>query len=286
MISILGLSLSLLLHTSQSHALPSAYQGLSASAKLKTLWSEGILKSEYQELPEMKSPGLSEIASLLSVAFLEKSFDRQADEMPSGRRKILHPLGTVAIIEYVPLSGVPYDGVLKDGTAGLARLSLAGDPDILGSYTPGMAVKFLQDGEPSLNLHVMKSLSGQGQNQNFFKETFSNILPEAPFYLRFLALAFAHVKNPPTELEVSHIAPVYQILFKPNHEYNIDPNTQEDFRVELSRIPKNSRLYDVFVRRTKSSNLEQVGSLFTRSRFIASKYGDEKLFFQHHRESK
>lgn len=276
---------------------PTNYQALSAAEKLDILWKENLIPNEYKVVPEIQSLGLFDLVKLMSKSFLAKSFDHESDEMPEGRVKLLHPFGSVVQIEFVPTPKASSSGLLKSGAIGIARLSLAGNPNLMG-YTPGMGLKLLVDGKPSVNLHVMNSLSGQNNDQNFFALEFSNILPKPPFYLSLLAQAFTRVKSPPTELNINgitqvnssgevveseNIKNVYQIVFRPNPELAIASDTQRDFREELAEIPSGSTLYSVFTRRHESSDLKKVGYLVTRSEFVASRYGDEKLFFQHQR---
>lgn len=277
--------------------LPLDYQELSAIEKLDILWNENLVPNEYNVVPEIQSLGLFDLVKLMSKSFLAKSFDHESDEMPEGRVKLLHPFGSVVKVEFIPSPKANTSGLLKSGAMGIARLSLAGNPNLMG-YTPGMGLKLLVDGKPSVNLHVMNSLSGQDDDQNFFALEFSNILPKPPFYLTLLAQAFTRVKSPPTELNVNGIARVnssgelvkneniknvYQIVFRPNPALAIASDTQKDFREELSQIPSGSTLYSVFTRRHAGSNLVKVGYLVTRSEFVASRYGDENLFFQHQR---
>ncbi len=54
-------------------------------------------------------------------------------------------------------------------------------------------------------------------------------------------------------------------------------------RTALAEIPAGTTLYDVYVRKILEDPLERIGSLETQGPFVASSYGDEKLFFQHMR---
>ena len=75
----------------------------------------------------------------------------------------------------------------------------------------------------------------------------------------------------------------YKVTFTPNGEISWNPNTKNDFRVDLDRIPEREGtvLYTVSARRTRTSGDEPLGELVLRSKFVASQYGDETLFFQH-----
>jgi hypothetical protein len=278
-------------------AIPPDYQSMKAKEKLDILWKDNILPTAYETYPPIDSLGLFDIIALMNKRFLQKSFDHTSDEMPEGRLKLIHPFGAVAKIKYIADQRASTSGILKTGGIGLARLSLAGNPSLLG-YTPGMAIKFLIDGKPSINLHVMNSLSGQGDDHNFFALPFSNIIPDPPFHLFLLAQAFSRVKKPPTELNVNGITsvqtngrnlaidevqPVYQLVFVPNPELAMDADTDVDFRFDLEQIDEGALLYTVYAKDTKDSELRRVGKLMSASKFVSSQYADENLFFQHQR---
>jgi hypothetical protein len=275
--------------------LPSNYQQLEAKEKLKILWIENIVPQTYEAYPPIDSLGLFDIIALMNKRFLQKSFDHSSDEMPEGRIKLIHPFGAVAKVQFIPDQRARASGILETGGIGIARLSLAVDPTFLG-YTPGMAIKFLIDGKPSINLHVMNSLAGQGDDYNFFALPFSNIIPDPPFHLLLLAQAFARVKDPPTELNVNglttvhtngkivaaeSVKPVYQLVFVPNPELGFAPDTKVDFRWDLEQISERTLLYTVYAKDTKEDKLRRVGKLINTSKFTASQYADENLFFQH-----
>ena len=283
----------------QYQTLPTDYQTLKSEEKLSLLWDKKIMATTYAILPPIKFVSIFwKFFKLLNPFYLAVSFNLVSDEFPKNRERLIHPNGTVAKIEWVPEGGAPVSGIFQTGAVGLVRLSLAGNPQFARSYIPGMGLKLFVDNNPSVNLQVMHSLTGQGKNQNFFKENFSNIIPDPPFFLCLFALAFSTAKNPPTVLNVDHVTlierdgtvvkpkkviPVYQIVMMPNHALDIDPETPHDFREELTGIKENSVLYTLYIRHTKRGGLVKIGTLVTKSRFISSAYGDERLFFQHYR---
>lgn len=283
-----------------NQTLPADYQTLKGEEKLSLIWDQKIIPTTYAVLPPIKFISIFwKFFKLFNPWYLAVSFNRVSDELPKHRERLIHPNGAVAKVEWVPDAGVKMSGVFQTGAMGLARLSLAGNPHVSRSYIPGMGLKLFIDGKPSVNLQVMHNLTGQGKNQNFFKEDFSNIIPDPPFFMWLFALAFATVKNPPTMLSVNHlcsirrdgttvaeneISPVYQIILKPNHELDIHPETQNDFRTELVAIKKDSVLYTIYIRQTRNEGLQKIGTLVSRSAFVCSAYGDEKLFFQHYRQ--
>ena len=56
-----------------------------------------------------------------------------------------------------------------------------------------------------------------------------------------------------------------------------------DFREELSRIPEGAVLYEVWACSAEGAEPRHLGRLKTTSRFVASRWGDEGLFFRHQR---
>ncbi len=280
--------------------LSESYQTYDAQIKQDVLW-RNISEQPYAELPEMKFfPNDSYkiphgYRFTRDAATMGQAFDHRSDEMPEGRVKIIHAYGSAAKVEFVPATHHPFTGLFRSGAVGVARLSLGVPFASTGSFVPGMAIKFLVDGQPSKNMHVMQRLEGQGDNRNFFKFAFTNKLPEpiekstrygAKFFGRF-------VKNP-IFLRVDHVAELaadgaraervvapYQIFFQPAEGVTIDENAA-DFRVELTKLAEGTKLYEVFG--TYSEHVQTpiyIGSLYLRSPFVASAYGDKVLYFQH-----
>ena len=184
--------------------LPADYESWSAQAQQAYLWEEKISAKPYSTHPSLSgsfiSHVLTSIPTLISLMRLDKSFDHISDEIPKerisliaehgfDRVKFIHTYGTIAKVAFRATENRPYTGIYRGGV-GLVRLSLAGPPSALG-FTPGMALKFFIDGHPSVNLHVMNSVNGQGDDHNFFAKSFSNIIPKAKgFFFKFLESIF------------------------------------------------------------------------------------------------
>lgn len=277
-------------------SLPSDYQNLLAAEKLDLLWAK-ITQSEWQDLPPFDGRGWSSILkNLRSLFSLAKTFDHSSDEIPKGRVKFIHTYGSVAKFEYIPVPGHEYTGIYESGAYGLIRLSLAGNPDQI-NYTPGAALKFLVDGIPSLNIVVMNNLEGQGQNRNFFANDFSNKIPgPRTLPLRILEGIFKMVRKPANDLPVGHLGYYQndgayvndavvpsQLIFKPSSQVShlIQEDSKIDVREELAMIPDSSTLYHVYALQGQAE--QKIGDIVLRSKFLASKYGDKNLFFQHRR---
>lgn len=273
------------------------YEALSAADKSRYLWEERILPSEYYFYPDLNlAGGWNALTGALGSFFdLNTSFDRVSDEMPPGRKKFIHPYGSVALVEFRGNPNSPYTGLFREkATPGLVRVSLAGPPMAIG-YTPGMAVKLFVDGGPSVNTHVMNSLDGQGSNRNFFEYPFSNIIQEPEgLILKILAGWFGLFVDDPFRVSLDHFAatdrrgrsvdvPVapYQIFLVPGENVGFDPNTSIDMRDEFAEIEPGTVLYEVYARDEFDNRAMFIGELVTTSRFVASEWGDKGLFFQH-----
>jgi hypothetical protein len=283
--------------------LPPNYEHLSANEKLDILWRQ-ISQEPYSDnsLPTTKP---ATIASLFLPPYLEKSFTVTSDEMPVGRTKLIHTYGSVAKVELrITNNSSRFTGIFKSGGVGLARLSLGVSDDT--KFFPGLALKILVDQKPSRNFHAIRAQGSQGSDRNFFAGTLTNILDEpTSFSEMILGKAFAltlwllpggNEDRPESnlnlplyeqaavdchgEIPTSVYAP-YVIKFLPNPSLAWSPNTNNDFRVNLKGVPTGSLLYTVSVGRDLLSNEQVIGELVTTSPLVASKYGDENLFFQH-----
>lgn len=296
-VALLGLSVSISVTSSANEV---SYQELSAAKKLVIL-QERVEAEPYEDLPSLKQ-GLG-FGTLLKSAgaflFLSKSFDHTDDEMPKGRAKVIHPLGSTATVVWNAFPNA-YTGVFRTGGVGLARLSLAGDPNLLG-FTPGMGLKILVNGNPSVNLQVMYSLDGQGEDRDFFANSFSNeIAAPTSLLLKPLAFLFSLVNDPPTYLSVDHYAAMnskgqtiknpkapYALRFQPHADVigRFAKDSADDFRMQLAELPQGTVLYEIWAtpKDPNESSEELIGELILTSQFIASEYQDQKLFFQHHR---
>ncbi len=244
--------------------------------------------------------------------FLGQTFTHVSDELPEGRPKLLHTYGSTALIEFqVDPRSSSYTGLFQTGGIGLIRLSLAKQPDSSDdNYIPGFAMKLLVDGKASINFHVMNSLEGQGKDRNYFARTFTNIVePPKSGLLKFLSWFFSNAvqalsdesaEKPENEMTlplveaasiqangtaVSGVIYPRRIIFTPNPKVAIASDSEKDFRIEFENIAEGTVLYEVSVKKDEDSNAEPIGRIVTRSKFIASKYGDQKLFFQHMKRS-
>lgn len=279
--------------------LSDSYEGLSAVQKQDLLW-KNIAENPYPKLPAMVffPPEKWKVAHGYEVAHaasdLGKSFDHVSDEMPEGRVKIIHAYGSAARVEFVPATGHPFTGLFKSGALGIVRLSLGTPHGSTGSFVPGMGLKLLVDDNPSRNMHVMQRLEGQDDDRDFFKHTFTNKLPEPTSRATKIGRAyFGRFVDNPIFLRVDHVANIrsdgrpdsgnapYQIFFQPAEGLHLDSKAA-DFREELAKLAPGIKLYDVYgTINMYSQRPIYIGSLVLRSAFVASEYGDKKLYFRH-----
>lgn len=88
---------------------------------------------------------------------METSLLYQADELPSGREKLVHTVGAVSKISWIPVKNNRYTGLFQSGsTAGIMRYSTArsffpehANDSVKGKFAPGFALKFFRDERPS-----------------------------------------------------------------------------------------------------------------------------------------
>jgi hypothetical protein len=155
---------------------------------------------------------------------------------------------------------LPKRSALAQARSGLARPAVAGGP----SFVPGISLKFLVCGKPSVNTLAIESFEGQGDDLDYFHAVTTNIVPwPNGSALRLVTNFFKLVKEEPNQLQLTNIASIsldgsvpavvnepYQIQYRPHGDlattYGNDERT--DFRAVLRRINAGTVLYDVYVR--------------------------------------
>src|SRR3989338_5202739 len=76
-------------------ASPEGYQSWTAEQKINFLWHQG-LNTPYDRLPRLNGDGwIGLLKGLKALATLNKTFDHESDFLPEGRKKVLHPWGSV-----------------------------------------------------------------------------------------------------------------------------------------------------------------------------------------------
>lgn len=233
--------------------------------------------------------------------------DRRSDQAPGRWEKAIHAHGSVAKIKFVPTADTPFTGLFRAVDHGLLRVSLTGDPSDRG-FAPGLAIKFLVDGQPSENISALVSLTGQGKNYNFFANEFSNIVPVVrQIGPKLINLIFRRVSRYPTKLSMEDCSRIDQngeAVASPHAPEQIflvpTPAVQQseqphDFREDMVTIPVGTTVFDVYgvdphtiagdatTTEGYRQQAQLIGHIATDSEFVASFYGDSQLFFRHQR---
>jgi hypothetical protein len=289
------------------HSLPPDYQSWSAHKKQEFLWNERILKSRYDHLPALKK---IDVVGLFLTA-LRAKMDYESDEAPPNWKKAIHAYASVAKIQWIPIENSPFTGLFQQADYGLVRLSLTGDPGDRG-FAPGLAIKWFVDGNPSEDFSALVSLTGQGNNYNVFANEFSNIVPVVnQIGPKLINLIFRRVTKYPTKLSLKGLGEVEQqgrsvdhphyptqLFLVPEPTIQFSENPGRDFRNDLAAIAPGTILFSVYgtdsdqAGTTEAQQAENrlksqlIGHIKTTSEFIASSYGDSRLFFRHQRFGK
>ncbi|MBF2002728.1 MAG: hypothetical protein IGS38_18635 [Synechococcales cyanobacterium M58_A2018_015] len=283
-------------------ALPVDYRSWSAIQKQDFLWEKRILTSQYRALPVLKK---IDIVGLFLTS-LRTKMDYQSDEAPTNWKKAIHAHGSVAKIRFIPTANTPFTGLFQGADYGLLRLSVTGDPAARG-FAPGLAIKWFIDGRPSANVSALVSLVGQGDNYNFFAHEFSNIVPVVnQLGPKLINLIFSRTSRHPTKLDLQNLSQFQQtgeveahphhplqLFLVPTPEVQFPASPPHDFRTDLATIPAGTTLFVVYGvdfqehSSEQFANLrqsaQQIGTIETTSPFVASSYGDSRLFFRHQR---
>lgn len=264
-----------------------AHEAGSPAAKQAAVWRESSAVP-YGVLPALGSKGVGEnfwdTLAALRIRLLDKTFSDASDVRPA-RTKIFHPFGSVATVAYESVPGHSYTGLFASGGEGLARLSLATDAD---NYIPGIALKLFVQGKPSVNIHAIPSFEPQ-TSRDFFARAPSNIIPEPTAFAIKLFSKIAVKVADPLRRPVDHVAAVNQDgsavaspraprqLFFRAAEVHFPADSKADFRDLLATIPPGTVIYAVY------AGDVHIGNVRTRSRLVASEWGDRVLHFKHER---
>jgi hypothetical protein len=288
------------------------YTDLSALEKCDYLFDEGVRATAYTgDLPDVHLGVLQFAeAAITSVAhgLLDETLTRQSDELEEPKLKLFHSFGSTARIRFTPSPDTPYTGLFAEQAHGLARFSYAG-PVIGIGIVPGLGLKFPIDGEhDSENAVVMRKLDGQARG-SVFENAFTNILP-TPDVTNVVMQVVRHrfesvvvegrglhqpVDNLARRTVAGHIVDAprvpHRLILVPTPGVRAASDPSIDFREDLARnIRSGTIIYDVYAVDESEPDAEledltqgssKIGALTTESEFIASSYGDHRLFFKH-----
>ncbi|MFC3681316.1 peroxidase family protein [Bacterioplanoides pacificum] len=291
--------------------IPDNYQQMAACDKQTLLWQNGVVQTEYAagERPALQPV---DIGGLID-SVLWKKVRRNSDVAPLGYEKPIHPYGAMATVAFEATNNHPYTGVFKGAECGLVRLSVTGDPADRG-FAPGLAWKTFIDGQESRNVSALYTLSGQGDNHNFFANELSQYVSAEANDTLGSTILFSLVSSKPTRLMTENLATARangsaeaapkaptQIYFVPTADVsNRFSSNAHDFRDDLTTLKSGTALYDVYATdqrirtsifsrltkryaRDRRNSAVKVGTLRLTSDMTTSAFGDGGVFFKHQR---
>jgi len=245
------------------------------------------------------------LTGLLSES-VKLSFDTSADVMPEGRRKEIHTTGVVGAIKFSAIGAAAggasekYTGLFRGAEYGIARLTSAAMPGegqaTTDGITPGMGFKFFRDGKPSVNAFAMFKLDGQQCSlNNFFANIWSNhVQPEKSFGLTVVARKFFQASFCPQMVGLRDLATYddqgrpagapkfpFRLEFQPLVKAECPCEDYAQCMSNIAKFPVGTALFNVFAESAPGMPAELIGQFVLTSPMKPSKFGDERLFFQH-----
>mmetsp|Transcript_53388 Transcript_53388/g.134074 ORF Transcript_53388/g.134074 Transcript_53388/m.134074 type:complete len:341 (+) Transcript_53388:55-1077(+) len=278
--------------------LPPNYQSLSATEKQNALWQLLSADSTPEPWPSAFD------AFQLTKWNLSLAFTVESDYRPY-KPRVVHVEGAVAKFKFVPTAS-RYTGVFAAGGVGVLRLSTASAPSTGGllsgsSIIPAVALKFLVDGQPSLNVALMYKMTGHS-GINVFERPLCNHVPlnDLTLPLKVLQYFFDKVSpyasctglgrlaaTHPTGSAEAHPVLPFALIVQPNPFFTraLADNEDADVMKAVSRIQAAGKaLYRVYgvsgPNFPASDTLDLLGEVVLGSALTTSAWGDRHLFFQ------
>lgn len=274
------------------------YQALPAVCKKNLIWE----RVNRDHTPERFFIG-NEFQGFFNQD-MNMSFDTVSDSMPEGRIKKTHPRGTCTLVEFIPTHDTPYTGIFRGCKHAVMRISeFSQTTPETPKTAPGHGVKFLRDGMASANWFAMFAFDGQ-PSFNFFKNRWSNILKEMDndCARESIGKHLAEVTDHTGAMSVMELAEFdqfgnkeekphwpFMIDVEPYDVYGWTDKYQNDFHEQLQVVPKDTAMFRVYGYDCPPELGEyecperHIGWLVSRSKTTPSLWGDQSLFFQHHR---
>eukprot|EP01064_Diplonema_japonicum_P009266 TRINITY_DN16730_c3_g1_i1.p1 TRINITY_DN16730_c3_g1~~TRINITY_DN16730_c3_g1_i1.p1 ORF type:complete len:342 (+),score=60.32 TRINITY_DN16730_c3_g1_i1:64-1089(+) len=275
------------------------YEKMSAEKKMQLLYSR------CEENGKGKTQGFPTTKELLWDFIVKESFaptiHYHSDEIYKGQFKGVHPVGNVAMGVFESSGDHNYTGVLSSkANPILIRMSHAGRPNEENNI-PAMAIKFLRDGLPSVNIMGLHSFEGI-TNGNFFSVDLTNHLHQSlkardrfaqhkfdyfsPHSLMVGLNDFGDANQDGTMVPKDERVFPFQLRFVPNPslaESTAKRNLPSETSIKdiFDPIPSGTVLYTVLACAEPGAPAKKIGVVRTTSPLIASLYGDKTLFFRH-----
>jgi len=291
--------------------IPKNYQSLGACEKQSFLWNE-IEKSKHSNLPKYEKMNFFKLVGM-GFQQMTKKVEHSYDVAPHNWKKYLHRRGAVAKVRIKANKNNPYSGIFQGAECAILRLSLTYRPNKSRSVAPGLALKVLRDNVASANVSALYTLEGQKKDFNFFKNPLSNIVPiGTDIGLKLAHSIFSRVTDYPEQLGVKDMAEFdgagvkstnnispKQLFFVPSEEIsNKFSSDSHDVRDDFLSIGSGTTLYKIYAVDSKHKGFNyydysidkmkeflkdssEIGEIVTTSPFIASEFGDTKIFFKH-----
>ncbi|EGR29683.1 hypothetical protein IMG5_150790 [Ichthyophthirius multifiliis] len=294
LLKILALTCLIVLITCQKYS-GEDYQKQTRQEKLSQLLEEILKDSTPGNFPSTLS-----LAGIFTES-MKVTMNLQSDQFPEGRKKFIHSVGNVAHAQFQAEPDTPYTGFFKGADSLLIRLSCAKKPnptkEPLNNFIPGIALKYLVDGQPSANLVAMNSVNGI-PSWNFFAEEISNHIGLASgLSLKLLSQKFASAtkqiqtvglkafaSHDQNGKAVDNVKYPWKLIFRaPDNIKEMFSDTFKNYYTDqLKTIPAETVLYEVFaVENPEDGCQKKIGKIFLKSKLNTSKFGDQQLFFQH-----
>jgi len=291
------------------------YDSLSAKQKQSYLWEQMIPGGTHGNWANPLETVVK--ASMTSYTILMETIT--TDWREEGHQKITHGQGATALAHFEWLPN-KYTGMFQKADHCVIRMANAAHPSQSGvkaTYGPNLAIKCLNDGKKSANLLNLWQLDGydslpkdRTDSCSFFEAGVCSHIPlrdnmNAGLKKIFVP-AFNKVDSNSMLVGVSQFAKVdqtgqnitspefpFSLHFQPRPEYNKIPCEFDapGRNSQLLSIPSdlvNKALYDVYAihdpwmdRPAGKPDVRKIGELILDTAFIGSKYGDQRLFFEH-----
>ncbi|MEM6996731.1 MAG: hypothetical protein AAF721_39875, partial [Myxococcota bacterium] len=171
-----------------------------------------------------------------------------------------------------------------------------------GGKVPSLAIKFMVEGKPSVNFLALPNARRDDDNRDPLRGGYSNAIP-APDDLaaKAVGLSFERTSHAlggtrlhAVYLPLHHLAQIERsgaAVADPKVPDRLELHgtaaareamtTHKDWRRSLATIPTGTVLFDVEVAESMDAGAVRYGTVVLDEPFVASRYGDERLFFQH-----
>lgn len=273
------------------------------SADRKENYYRQKLLQNTKRTPKFENPLGNFVTSMMTV------FDNYMPEMPAGRKKLIHSIGSVCQFKLDVKSGSPFTGLFASGEQrGFIRMGSAADIDKNEGVTPGIGIKMLRNGIHSGDFVLLHSLE-LGQGYNFFKWNMSNHIGTADgLTTAALAKKFEQASQCSPQVGLSDMARYsrdgsehnppkfpFKVVFVPSRavQSTDKPKKVDQVHDEMADFPIGTTLYTAWgcgspegdeSNPTASCGAPfELGNVITTSKCQTSKYGDEAFHIRHQR---